>query len=211
MAPRSRTPDAAGLGRRIWDHVRSRASAAPQEFTPHTHDEVTGWLWEGPFATLIREAIPGIADTDLRRAREYLNACGMVVNVRANQRGAQPQWFIRARWHQGPGGHVHVVPHPPLQPVGRTAGEPARRGRASGGAGAPAGPAEKPAHQPGQDIVAALESLAQQVSQLQADNDRLRRDNERLSAEVERIRVLMRRVGGAIAQQASQLLAGTGD
>ena len=64
---------------------------------------------EGPFATLIREAVPGIADTDLRRAREYLNACGMVVNVRVNQRGAQPQWFIRARWHQGPGGHVHVV------------------------------------------------------------------------------------------------------
>lgn len=61
---------------------------------------------------MIREAVPGITDTDLRRAREYLNACGMVVNVRANQRGAQPQWFIRAYWHQGPGGDVHVVPPP---------------------------------------------------------------------------------------------------
>ena len=81
----------------------------PAQFTPETRDDVTGWLWEGPFATLIREAIPGIAGTDLRRAREYLNACGMVVNVRAGQRGAQPQWFIRACWHQGPGGHVHVV------------------------------------------------------------------------------------------------------
>src|SRR6266480_2637766 len=96
MAPHSRKPDPAGLGRRIWGHVRSRASDAPEEFTPHTRDEVTGWLWERPFATLIREAVPGITDTDLRRAREYLNACGMVVNVRADQRGAQPQWFIRA-------------------------------------------------------------------------------------------------------------------
>jgi hypothetical protein len=52
---------------------------------------------EGPFATLIRDAIPGTAETDLRRAREYLNACGMVVNVRGNQRGGQPQWFIRAK------------------------------------------------------------------------------------------------------------------
>ena len=67
------------------------------------------------------------------------------------------------------------------------------------------------AHQPGQDIVAALQSLARQVSELQADNDRLREDNDRLSAEVARIRALMRQAGGAIAQQASQLLAGTGD
>src|SRR6266516_422548 len=133
MAPYGRRPDAAGLGRRIWDHVRSRAGDAPEEFTPHTRDEATGWLWEGAFATLIREAVPGIADTDLRRAREYLNACGMVVNVRVNQRGAQPQWFIRARWHQGPGGHVHVVT------TTRPAGGPARAGRAIGGAGAPAG------------------------------------------------------------------------
>src|SRR6266566_895646 len=188
MAPRSRTPDAAGLARRIWDHVRSRASDMPAQFAPETRDDVTGWLWEGPLAALIREAIPGISGTDLRRAREYLNACGMVVNVRAGQRGAQPQWFIRACWHQGPGGHVHVV-------------TTARPGQAA----APA------ARQPGQDIVAALQSLAQQVSELQADNDRLREDNDRLSAEVARIRALMRQIGGAIARQASQLLAGTGD
>jgi hypothetical protein len=74
MAPYSRRPDAAGLGRRIWEHVRGRASDVPEEFTPDTRDDVTGWLWEGPFATLIRDAIPGITDTDLRRAREYLNA-----------------------------------------------------------------------------------------------------------------------------------------
>jgi cell division protein FtsB len=59
--------------------------------------------------------------------------------------------------------------------------------------------------------VAALQSLARQVSELQADNDRLREDNDRLSAEVAWIRALMRQIGGAIAQQASQLLAGTGD
>jgi hypothetical protein len=44
------------------------------------------------------------------------------------------------------------------------------------------------AHPLGHDIVAALQSLAQQVSQLQADNDRLREDNDRLGAEVEPIR-----------------------
>ena len=180
--------------------MRSRAGDAPEEFTPHTRDEATGWLWEGTFATLIREAVPGIADIDLRRAREYLNACGMVVNVRANQRGAQPQWFIRARWHQGPGGHVHVVTTTrPGQPAALPAGKPVR------------GQAEELARQPGQDIVAALQSLARQVSQLQADNDRLREDNDRLSAEAERIRALVRQIGGAIARQASQLLAGTGD
>jgi len=198
MAPHSRRPDAAGLGRRIWGHVRSRAGAAPEEFTPHTRDEVTGWLWEGPFATLIREAIPGIADTDLRRAREYLNACGMVVNVRANQRGAQPQWFIRAHWHQGPGGHVHVAATArPGQPAAPPTDQPVRGGRP-----------EELAGQPGHDIVASLQSLAQQVSQLQADNDRLRDDNDRLNAELARIRALMRQIGEAIAQQASQLLAG---
>jgi cell division protein FtsB len=59
--------------------------------------------------------------------------------------------------------------------------------------------------------VAALQSLARQVAELQADNDRLRGDNDRLSAEAERLRALMRQAGGAIARQASQLLAGTGD
>jgi molecular chaperone GrpE (heat shock protein) len=75
----------------------------------------------------------------------------------------------------------------------------------------PGGQSEEPAHQPGQDIVAALQSLAQQVSELQADNDRLREDYDRLSAEVARIRALMRQAGGAIAEHASQLLAGAGD
>ena len=173
----------------------------PAQFTPQTRDDVTGWLWEGPFATLIREAIPGIAGADLRRAREYLNACGMVVNVRAGQRGAQPQWFIRACWHQGPGGHVHVV----------TTARPGQAAALTASPPVPGRQSEKPAYQPGQDIVAALQSLARQVSELQADNDRLREDYDRLSAEVARNRALMRQVGGVIAQQASQLLAGTGD
>ena len=200
MAP-YRRPDAAELGHRIWEYVRSRAGDLPGEFMPDTRDDVTGWLWEGPFATLIREAIPGVADTDLRRAREYLNACGMVVNVRGNQRGGQPQWFIRAHWHQGPGGHVHMVTTlRPSQPPTPPANQPA-----------PGKQSEELARQPGQDIVQALQSLAQQVSELQADNDRLRTDNDRLNAEIKRIRALMRQTGEKIARQASQLLAGTGD
>ena len=75
----------------------------------------------------------------------------------------------------------------------------------------PGAQAEELAHQPGQDIVAALQSLVRQVSQLQADNDRLRDDNDQLRVEVERIRALVRQIGGAIARQASELLAGTGD
>ena len=110
MAPRSRTPDAAGLGRRVWDHVAAGPATCQAQFTPETGDDVTGWLWEGPLATLIREAIPGIAGTDLRRARDYLNAwLGADPAYRPGPRGVQPQWFIRACWHQGPGGHVHVV------------------------------------------------------------------------------------------------------
>ncbi len=181
--------------------MRSLASEMPAQFTPETRHDVTGWLWEGPLATLIRDAIPGIAGTDLRRARDYLNACGMVVNVRAGQRGAQPQWFIRDCWHQGPGGHVHLVTTArPGQAAAPTASQPV-----------PGGQSEQPAHQPGQDIVAALQSLAQQVSELQADNDRLREDNDRLSAEVARTRALMRQIVGAIVRQASQLLADIGD
>jgi hypothetical protein len=150
---------------------------------------------------LIRDAIPGIAETDLRRAREYLNACGMVVNVRGNQRSGQPQWFIRAHWHQGPGGHVHVVTTArPGQPAAPPAGEPASGGQ----------PGEL-AHPPGQDIATALQSLAQQVAELQADNDRLRGDVDRLSAEAERLRTLIRQTGGQIARCASDLLAGAGD
>ena len=180
--------------------MRSRASNAPEEFRPDTRDDVTGWLWEGPFAALIREAILGITDADLRRAREYLSASGMVVNVRGNQRDAQPQWFIRDHWHQGRGGHVHVVTTARPSQLATPPGKPA-----------PAGQADKLVHRPRQDIMAAVESLAEQVSQLQAENDRLRQENERLRTEVEQIRALARQSGKAIARQASQLLAGIGD
>ena len=64
----------------------------------------------------------------------------------------------------------------------------------------------------------ALQSLIQQVSGLQSDNDRLRGDNDRLrvdndrlSTEIERIRAVMREAGGEIARRASQLLADTED
>jgi hypothetical protein len=46
--------------------VRSRAGDAPDQFTPDTHDDISGWLWEGPLAALIREAIPAVTDADLR-------------------------------------------------------------------------------------------------------------------------------------------------
>jgi hypothetical protein len=200
MAPRSRKPDAAKLGHRIWDHLRDRAENLPGEFTPDARDDVTGWLWEGAVASVIREAIPGIADSDLRRAPEYLSASGMVVNVGGYQRGGgQPRWFIRSSWYQGPGGHVHVVPaHRSGQPAAPAASQPA----------ADNGPGEL-ARQPRQDIVKALQSLIQQVSGLQSDNDRLRVDNDRLSTEIERIRALMLEAGGEIARRANQLLADT--
>lgn len=81
MAARSRRPGAAELGRRIWEHLHGRAEERPGEFRPTTRDDVTGWLWDGVLASVIREAVPGIADSDLRRAREYLNASGIVVNM----------------------------------------------------------------------------------------------------------------------------------
>ena len=202
MAPRSRRPDVAKLGHRIWDHLRGRAENLPGEFTPEARDGVTGWLWEGAVASVIREAIPGIADSDLRRAREYLSASGMVVNVGGYQRGGgQPRWFIRSSWHQGPGGHVHVVPtHRSGQPAAPAASQPAADNEP-----------EELARQPRQDIVKVLQSLIQQVSGLQSDNDRLRVDNDRLSTEIERIRALMREAGGEIARRANQLLADTQD
>ena len=53
----------------------------------------------------------------------------------------------------------------------------------------------------------ALQSLIQQVSGLQSDNDRLRVDNDRLSTEIERIRALMREAGGEIARRAGRASA----
>ena len=96
---------------------------------------------------------------------------------------------------------MHVVTTArPSQPAAPPVSEPA-----------PGGLSEELAHQPGQDIVAALESLAHQVAELQADNDQLRGDNDRLCAEAERLRALMRQTGAEIARCASELLAGTGD
>jgi hypothetical protein len=198
MAPSSRRPDTAELGHHVWDYLRSRAENLPDEFTPDTRDDVRGWLWAGAVASLIREAIPGIPESDLRRAREYLNANGMVVNVRGSQRGGlQPQWFIRADWHEGPGGHVHMVTttHQSRQPAAPETSQPAE-GKEPG----------ELARQPGHDALEALGSLIDQVSELQSDNDRLRGDNDRLSAEIERMRALMRGIGGEIARRANELI-----
>ncbi len=189
------------LGHRIWDHIRDQAGQLPAEFPLETRDGVTGWRWEGAFAALIREAVPGIADPDLRRAREHLNACGMVVNVGGPQRGGgQPQWFIRADWHQGPGGHVHVVAAPRAsQPPEPAAGRP------------PGGEQGQDLAAQPQDIVQALQGLAQRVSGLQSDNERLRAEIGRLTAEIARIRAVMREAGEKITRHAAELLANTGD
>jgi hypothetical protein len=200
MAPHPRRAIAAELGYHIWEHLRGLAASRPAEFAAHTRGDVTGWLWEGTFAALIRQAIPGIAEADLRRAREYLNASGMVVNAQA-QRGGQPQWFIRDSWHQGPGGHVHVVG------ASRAAQPPAGRPAPPPPAAAPP-PATAPGQRP--DIVPALRSLLEQVSDLQSDIDRLRTENLRLRTENERIRSLAREVAGRISQQANDLLNGAG-
>jgi hypothetical protein len=202
MAARSRRPDAAEAGHRIWNDLRGRAENRPGEFTSATRDNVAGWLWDGALASLIREAIPGIADSDLRRAREYLIASGMITNVGSGQHGsAQPRWFIRADWHHGPGGHVHVVSaHRPDQSAAPAADQPAA--------------GEPPDHQlprPGPDLVEAVQALIQQVSDLQSDNDRLREDNQRLHAQIGHLRAVMRQAGREITRQASELLAGTED
>jgi hypothetical protein len=202
MAARSRRPEAAELGHRIWQHLHGRAEERPGEFRPATRDDVTGWLWDGVLASMIREAVPGIADSDLRRAREYLNASGMVMNMGGDQRGAgPPQWFIRAGWHQGPGGHVHVVTPPPADlPAVLAPDQPAAGNQPT-----------DPGDQPGQDIAQALQALARQVSQLQADNGRLHQDNDRLSSEIGRIRALGQQAGREIARRVTELLAGTED
>lgn len=202
MAPHPRRAVAAELSYHIWEHLRGLAASRPAEFAAQTRDGVSGWLWEGTFAALIREAIPGIAEADLRRAREHLNASGMVVNVHGQQRGAQPQWFIRGDWHQGPGGHVHVVgaSRPSQPPPAPPPGQPGR----------PEQPADPAAPAPRPDLMPALRSLLQQVSDLQSDNDRLRADNVRLRAENEHIRSLAREIAGKMAQQANDLRDGAG-
>ena len=161
------------------------------QFTPETREEYTGGCGKGPLATLIREAIPGISGADLRRETQCVRHGGE--RAREPARRAAAVVYPRC-WHQGPGGHVHVV-------------STARPGQAAAPAASQHGPGGQPeqqARQPGPGIAAALQSLARQVSGL-GDNDRLREDNERLSAEVARIRALMRQIGGAIAQQASAI------
>jgi hypothetical protein len=125
----------------------------------------------------------------------------MVVNMGGDQRGAgPPQWFIRAGWHQGPGGHVHVVTPPADLPAVPAPAQPAAGNQPTDSG-----------DQPGQDIARALQALARQVSQLQAANDRLRQDNDRLSSEIGRIRALTQQASREIARRVTELLAGTED
>jgi hypothetical protein len=91
--------------------------------------EVTGWLWEGAAAALIRETIPGSTDADRRRARAYLNAAGLAVNARGQQRGGQPRGVSAPA---GTRGGAHRTGHLPAtnsgQVTGRSPRLPAPRG-----------------------------------------------------------------------------------
>ena len=95
---------------------------------------------------------------------------------------------------------MHVVPAPQPDLPAAAATEPA--------AGALAGP-QPP--QPGAELVEGLQALIDQVSDLQADNDRLREDNQRLRSQLGHLRATMHQAGREITRQAGELLAGLED
>ena len=63
----------------------------------------------------------------------------------------------------------------------------------------------------GAELVNGLQALIQQVSDLQADNERLREDNQRLRAQIGQLRAVMRQAGQEITRQAGELAAGAED
>ena len=176
MAARSRRPEAADLGHRIREHLHGRAEERPGEFRPLLMMSPARRL-DGVLASMIREAVPGISYSDLRRAREYLNASGMVVNMGGDQRGAgPPQWFIAPAASGTGRPRPRGTPPPADLPAVSAPDQPAAGNQPT-----------DPGVQPGQDIAQALQALARQVSQLQADNDRLHQDNDRLHQDNDRL------------------------
>jgi hypothetical protein len=187
--------DAAELARRIWQHLRTHAEQHPEQFAADQRFGVTGWRYQGAIATLIREAVPGAPDADTRRARAHLDAVGMLVNVRGSQRGGgRPEWFIRAEWQEGTGGHVRMR--------GPRADEPAT---ADPGAGQP----KEPPGQPREDIMDVLRNLIDQVAALQSENGRLTAENGDLRREADCLRAENSKLSEAaeIARQAAELLS----
>lgn len=202
MAPRRR-PEAAGLAHQVWRQLCALAEQHPDDFPAETRDENAGWLWEGPVAALMRRAAPGTPDSDRRRAKEYLQAAGMLANVRGYQSGGVlPMWFIRRDWHEGAGGH------PPATARQRRVPQP----EAPQAAVRP--DAARETHYP--DVTEAVRNLVDRAGgleadngRLRADNDRLRADNERLRADNEQLAAENARLRGA-AQKAAELLAEAG-
>jgi hypothetical protein len=155
---------------------------------------VAGWRYAGAITTLIRDAVPDIADTDLRRARAHLDAAGMVVNVRGSHSGGRPEWFIRSDWQERTGGHVRMRGpgnHQPASP------------------GPSQVPPEEAARPPGEDMVETLRSLIDRVTALQSDNDRLIAENDGLRREAHRLQAEIRTLtqAASIARQAAELLS----
>ena len=95
---------------------------------------------------------------------------------------------------------MHVVPAPQPDLPAAAATEPA--------AGEPDGP-QPP--RPGAELVEGLQALIDQVSDLQADNDRLREDNQRLRSQLGHLRAIMHQAGREITLRAGELLAGLED
>ncbi len=166
MASRG-SPEAAGLAHQVWLLLCALAEQSPAEFTADTRGDAAGWLWEGPGAALMRRAAPDAAEAERRRAKEYLQATRMIVNVSG---GALPTWFIRRDWLGGPPGHVHVVrQEQPRLPV--------------------KGKLRLAATAPGEDGLArAVRELVSHAGTVEAEAGSLRTENERLRAEAEQLR-----------------------
>ena len=187
MAPRSRT-EAAGLAHQVWLLLCTLAEQHPGEFTPETRGAAAGWHWEGPGAALMRRVAPDMADSERRRAKEYLQATHMMVNVSG---GALPTWFIRKDWHGGPPAHVHLMPHEhPREPAGEPRQPPT--------AAAPSGDSLAKAVRELVDHTGVVEaeaaSLRAENDQLRAEAEQLRADRDRLVAENIRLRDTVRQI-----------------
>ncbi len=183
----------AGLAHEVWRQLCAFAEQNPGEFTPETRDNATGWLWEGPAAGLMSRASPDTAEDDLRRAREYLKASRMLVNVRGYQSGGvQSACFICREWHAEPAGHVRVMPEGrPNAPERKPSPPPAA---------ATAGAAFEDLPGPASDLLARAGELAAQNTRLQDEAEQLAAENARLRAENTRLRDAARKVTELLAE-----------
>ncbi len=191
MAPRSRT-EAAGLAHQVWLLLCTLAEQHPGEFTPETRGAAAGWHWEGPGAALMRRVAPDMADSERRRAKEYLQATHMMVNVSG---GALPTWFIRKDWHGGPPAHVHLMPHEqPHEQPREPAGEPRQPPTTAAPSGDSLAKAVRELVGHTGVVEAEAASLRAENDQLRAEAEQLRADRDRLVAENIRLRDTVRQI-----------------